>query len=466
MHNKLDRRSGRACAAAVGVLIIVTAWILFAATAKPVLRIATDRRAPAGFPQLISVDPLPAADGEMCQWVPASVSQSPDRKGGVAASETGRLVVPQDRALALAALMSPASAEDRTRDPVNADRAPVRILHDTYPGYSAVAVDSNTNEVFLQDENLFGIKVFNRMDNTPPSASFTEPKRILAGFKTKLEFNCGLYVDPQNGDIYSVANDTVDALVIFPHDAQGNLAPKRELHTPHGTYGIAVDEANQEMYLTVEHTNQVIMYRKMAEGEEKPSRILRGDKTKLADPHGLAIDTNKQLMFVTNHGHAHTNGKPSVGQFQPPSITVYPLKASGDTAPLRVITGPKTQLNWPANLALDPQRGELFVANDVNDSIAVFRETDDGDAAPIRVIHGPKTGLKNPTGIYLDFKNQELWASNMGNHSATVFAMTADGDVAPRRTIRSAPAGKLALNIGNPGAAGFDSKREQILVPN
>jgi hypothetical protein len=32
--------------------------------------------------------------------------------------------------------------------------------------------------------------------------------------------------------------------------------------------------------------------------------------------------------------------------------------------------------------------------------------------------------------------------------------------------IRSAPAEKVALAIGNPGAVGYDSKREEILVPN
>ncbi len=32
--------------------------------------------------------------------------------------------------------------------------------------------------------------------------------------------------------------------------------------------------------------------------------------------------------------------------------------------------------------------------------------------------------------------------------------------------IRSAPAGKMAQMIGNPGAVAYDSKREEILVPN
>jgi len=38
--------------------------------------------------------------------------------------------------------------------------------------------------------------------------------------------------------------------------------------------------------------------------------------------------------------------------------------------------------------------------------------------------------------------------------------------VPPLRTIRSAPLGKQALAIGNPGAVAYDTKRDEILVPN
>jgi hypothetical protein len=34
------------------------------------------------------------------------------------------------------------------------------------------------------------------------------------------------------------------------------------------------------------------------------------------------------------------------------------------------------------------------------------------------------------------------------------------------RTIRSGPVGEPALMIGNPGGLAYDTKREEILVPN
>ncbi len=441
----------RAAVGTVASFCLIAGWLLLGGRGGPSDLTSVSHaflRKPIGSPQLISVEPLPATDGEMCEW--ASIQP-------VSATQQERLSV---RPAAASSTVADASGSN------DADRDPVRVIRDTYPTFSAIAVDPKFGEVFLEDENLFGIKVYNRTDNTPPNVGFTEPKRVIGGLKTKLEFNCGLYIDPQSGDVYSVANDTVDTMVVFPRDARGDVAPMRELKTPHGTYGIAVDEGAQELYLTVEHNNAVVVYHKNASGSDKPIRDLEGDQTRLADPHGIAVDTKNGWMFVANHGNIKNRKIPGSGRFEPPSISVYPLKATGDVAPLRVITGPQTQLNWPAAMYLDPEHGELFVANDSGDSILVFRETDNGNATPLRIIKGPKTGLKNPTGLYLDSKNQELWVSNMGNHSATVYPRTADGNAAPLRTIRSAPAGNVALAIGNPGGAGYDTKRDEILVPN
>ena len=47
------------------------------------------------------------------------------------------------------------------------------------------------------------------------------------------------------------------------------------------------------------------------------------------------------------------------------------MKAQGNVAPVRVIQGPNTQFNWPTGLAIDEQRGELYVANDIGNSILV-----------------------------------------------------------------------------------------------
>jgi hypothetical protein len=84
----------------------------------------------------------------------------------------------------------------------------------------------------------------------------------------------------------------------------------------------------------VQYPPQVAVYRKGASGDEKPKRLLIGDKTRLSDSHGMAIDTKNKLLFVNNWGNISDYRVPGSGRFEPPSITVYPLNADGDTAPL------------------------------------------------------------------------------------------------------------------------------------
>jgi DNA-binding beta-propeller fold protein YncE len=392
-------------------------------------------------------------DGDSCYWRPASADSSQK----LAANEKSLFAELEE---------SSVRAAD-TPDTVEVNRPPVRTIRDTDPIYASIAVDAERDEVILQDTNLFGIKIFNRLDNTRPNVESTTPKRVIEGNKARLEYNNGLYVDPKNGDIYSVASDTADEYVVFPHDASGNVAPIRTWKTPHRGFGTAVDEERDELFATIGYPPRVMVYKKStASGKETPLRVIEGEHTGLQDAHGIAVDAKRKLIFVNNYGNASDYNTPGSGSFHPPSITVYPLEANGDVKPLRVIQGENTQLDWPGAMSLDPDKGDLYVANDVGNSILVFHETDFGNVKPVRMIKGDKTYLSNPQGLFVDLKNQEVWASNLGNASATVYPLTANGDVEPLRIIRSAPVGKVSLKFGKPGAIAYDTMREELLVPN
>lgn len=475
-------------------LAVMAGWVLFAGGAKrPEVVAASEAglRAPVMAERLIFSSgslPQPFEDGEMCQWEPASANSN--------------LFAALEAQAPASEQAARSSDEIRTVD--FSQRKPVRKIHDSFSAFSSVAVDPANDEVVFTDENLFNILTYDRLANTPPRATMTEPKRRIGGLKTDIEFQCSLYIDPKNGDIYSVNNDTTGKLVIFSRQARGDVPPDRYINTPDGTFGIAVDEEHQELMLSVQHTSAVVTYRKMAEADEGPIRLLQGDRTQLADPHGMTFDSKNDLIFVTNHGSVNsvqasprrdgTRGQDVLrtadfrrglgktnwplgynfaieeaiagsGRHVPPSITVYPRTAVGDAAPLRVIQGPKTQMNWPTGLAYDPRTDEIFVANDMGDNVLVFSATANGDVAPSRVIKGPKSKIKSPTGVFLDIQHDELWVSNFGNHSATVYRSNASGDTPPLRVIRSAPEAQPTLMIGN-ARVSYDTKREEILVPN
>jgi 6-phosphogluconolactonase (cycloisomerase 2 family) len=424
------------------------------------------RNLPGG--RLIAVDRFSAPNGEMCQWLPAS------------ASEASFATFQGQQVGAVSPTASPAAEQQAEVQ----KRPPVRTIRDPYSAFSSVTVDPVNDEVIFTDENLFQIMVYDRKAHTPPTAKMTEPKRIIGGLNTKIEFNCGVYVDPKNGDIYTISHDSDGMpMTIFNRQAKGNMPPTRELDVPKGTYGIAVDEDAEELFFAIQHDSAVSVYRKYADRDEPPIRLLQGDKTQLGDAHGIALDTKNQVMFVSNYGFSSSRNMkaerekpnwpqqrsaaiPGSGRIAAPSINVYPLKAHGDVSPLRVIQGPKTQLNMPSHLFLDQARAELFLANDMGNSILVFDAAASGDVAPKRVLKGPKTLIQNPTGVFVDLKNDELWVASFGSRAATVFKRTADGDTAPLRVIRNGPMDAPALMIGNPGAVGYDTKREEILVPN
>lgn len=371
---------------------------------------------------------------------------------------------------------------------------PVRQIRDPYPAFAAIAVDARRNEVVMTDENLFQVLVYTRTEHTPAGVPASKPTRAITGERTEIEFQSGVYVDPETGEIYAANNDTRDKLVVFGPGANGDVAPVRAIETPHGTFGVAVDHLNQELLLTVQHDSAVVVYRKNANGDEAPLRSIQGNRSGLADPHGIAVDPRDGIIFVANYGSTHdvdgslkprtgvpSGGKgrdkanwpwgreysvPGSGTIDAPSITVHSRTARGSAPPLRVISGPNTQLNWPTGLAFDSERRELFVANDMGPSILVFDAEASGNVAPKRVLKGPQTQLANPTGVFVDAKNRELWVANFGGHSATVYDIDAGGNTRPTRVIRSAPPDAPSLMIGNPGAVAYDSKREQLLVPN
>src|SRR5262249_6737581 len=196
------------------LMAVTTGWIFVAANLRApelVTAVQSTLWGPVNSAQLVYYDPLPAGamDEDRCEGPPVVVGT--------------------------------ALAADHLEDGAGADASgqkPVRMIRHLSPSYSFAAVPSRRNELVLTDEIFLNFFVYNRLDNPSP-ASVTEPKRAIGGLKTKIEFQSGVYIDPKNGDIYAVNNDTVDTLVVFSGQAKGDVRPERELHTPHGTFGIA-----------------------------------------------------------------------------------------------------------------------------------------------------------------------------------------------------------------------------------
>jgi DNA-binding beta-propeller fold protein YncE len=468
--------------AAMGITagwILTTGFEMPGSLARRTVHLGNDR--------LVSFEPLPEVGGAMCELMPAIAGEelllalNQSQSGGAAAAASdAQHGAPPPR---------PSEAE---REAVRR-RQPLRNITDPLFGFAGITVDLKNNEVIIAEENLSTIVVYDRLENTPPSATMSEPKRMIGGEETFLEFACGVYVDPANGDIYAINNDTMNYMPVFSRDQKGNVAPKRKIATPHTTAGIVGDDETHEIFLTIQDDHAVVAFDKDGMEDAPVKRVIQGKKTRLADPHGIGLNNKTDEIIVSNWGTTNDRpdfepGKgggsfgrgarrtdfpvgrnrayPASGEIRPPSLTIYPKNAQGDIAPSRVIEGPKTMLDWPTSIAVHAERGEIFVANDTGHTVTVFPMNAHGDVAPIRVISGPKTMVVNPTGVFVDEKNNELWVANFGSHSATVFPIDASGNVTPKRIIRSGPADAGAPMLGNPHTVAYDSKRDEVLVAN
>jgi len=362
------------------------------------------------------------------------------------------------------------------------DIAPSRVISDPYPTLHSVAVDAEHDRVVMTDPNRHAIWMYGRTAASRGPEAVT-PMTGIRGPATGMMFIAAVALDPQAREIYTVDNDIGDRMMVFPYDADGNAKPIRVLSVPHQAWGVSINPVRKEIAVSVEGPREIAVYAQNASGTDRPLRMIRGPHTGLGDPHGVVFDSVNNEIVVANHGNQNgrqtapgsvSSGRragaaetPTVGgHFDPPSITVYPGEATGDVAPARRIQGAKTGLNWPMAVSVDTSHDEIAVANSGDSSVRIFRRTASGDVAPVRVLAGARTGIHGPMGVTIDTRNDELWVANYGDHTALVFDRTAAGDVAPKRILRNAPAGSPTVGFGNPGAIAYDSKRDEILVPN
>ncbi len=402
---------------------------------------------------------MPPLDGDGQEQTPASA----------AAAQAKRLAVPANS------------------DAAGGDLPPVRMVLDPYPSFNGVVVDTVNDLVMMSDTNRKSLLLYNRTDGSLTTKQPATPLQQIMGPDTGIGYIAGVAMDPAHRELFTVNNDVEDRMVVFDYDARGNLKPKRLLYVPHQSWGIAFNKKNDEIALSVQTPNMYVVFRRDAQRFDAPVRSVRGPHTEMADPHGIYFDETHNEVFVANHGNfrpgelitsytaydaresrqertGNAFSETARGRFVASSLTVYDGDAKGDVAPLRTITGPVSQIDWPMGVAVDEVNNELVVANNGDNSVLVFARTANGNVQPKRVIRGAATGIKGPMGVAI--AKDEIWVANFGDHTALVFPRLAAGNVAPRRILRNAPAGKETSGFGNPYSVAYDTKRQEILVPN
>jgi DNA-binding beta-propeller fold protein YncE len=380
-----------------------------------------------------------------------------------------------------------AIAIPKSSDLEGGDLPPVRMVVDPYPSFNGVAVDATNDLLMMSDTNRKSLLVYDRTAGSLTSRQAATARQQIMGPDTGVGFAAGVAMDPGHRELFTVNNDVEDRLVVFDYDARGNIKPKRLLYVPHQSWGIGFAPKRDVIALSVQTPNMFVVFKRDARKFDAPLRTVRGPKTQMADPHGIYFDETHNEVVVANHGNFRPNelitsytaydaresrrertgdelDENARGRFLRSSITVFDGDAQGDVLPVRIIQGPGSQLDWPMGVAVDEVNNEIIVANNGDHSILVFPRTARGDVPPSRVIRGPLTGVNGPMGVAV--AKNEIYVANFGDHTALVFPRLASGNVRPRRIIRNAPAGKETSGFGNPYSVAYDTKRQEILVPN
>jgi hypothetical protein len=253
-----------------------------------------------------------------------------------------------------------------------------------------------------------------------------KPVRAIAGQNTLFTRTIhDMAYDPERDEIL-VPGFYNFAILTFRGDANGDASPIRKIFGPRtqlkNPQALALDAVHGEIFVPQDR-GVILVFPRDTNGDAAPIRILQTPR-----PSRLTIDPVHNLMIVSGGG----------------GLRIYDRMATGDTKPLRFITGPGARevgllTNNPENGMIfgvvrgggggfeggtgEGGRGEggrgnrsdeesLDARFALADYVGVWSVFDDGNVPPRLTIGGPNLLLKDGRGVTLDTKNKDVIVSD------------------------------------------------------
>ncbi len=251
------------------------------------------------------------------------------------------------------------------------------------------------------------------------------------------------------GDIYTSASEgsSGSAILEFPVGSSNNAQPIGDIPFNSttgltGINGLAVDAAG-DIYAAGAGYG-VAGFGYSQNGSVAPDLLLplgtqAADLTTLEFPYALAVDP-KDNLYVAN------TASPAVSAPAPTApIVVFAPAATGSVAPSRTLSGALTTLSFgtPQGMATD-SAGNLYVTNYAAgvSSILIFERGATGNTPPLRDITGSNTQLGCVGGIALDNEGYLYVVStatcgSTANPTVLKFSTKGNGNIAPVATFTS-----------------------------
>ncbi|MBV9719759.1 MAG: hypothetical protein JOZ77_10590 [Candidatus Eremiobacteraeota bacterium] len=241
-----------------------------------------------------------------------------------------------------------------------------------------------------------------------------------------------------------------------PPNSLPGTVPQNQMMDTHGDRSVFGKDRTQCpcLYVTNLNHDSVTVYASGATGNVRPIQEISGSKTGLSHPHDVAVDKTGNIYVVN---------------VAPASVTVYPPGATGNVKPEATIRGASTQLEEPTGIAINPGTGDIYVSNiaggsSMSGSVTIYAAGSSGDVAPLGVIQGSNTRLLHPNCLALDARgnvavtNVHL-AKGYQQGWLTFYAAGSTGNIAPTRVIQGA-----LTKIDLPTQITLDSKQNTYLA--
>jgi len=218
-------------------------------------------------------------------------------------------------------------------------------------------------------------------------------------------------------------------------------------------HGIRYDAMHDEFIVPNQFAQAILVFRGDANGEEPPIRIIQGPLTQLHDPDRVDVDpVNNEILIPEDD-----------------KILVFPREASGNVAPIRVLSSTGNTLG---ELNTDPIRNLLVVGGSSRTgarrehALMTFPRTAQGDVQPRTMITGPNSGFHSGARMAINANRGLAFGTVRGNQVASdesyvgVWSYAEDnGDAPPRWTI-GGPGGMLR----QPRGVTLDPKNKTLIV--
>lgn len=291
-----------------------------------------------------------------------------------------------------------ATAPSAAADDVNV--APVRTIQGpTHTGLKRpLGIYVRGGQIHVSNYGTSSILAFDlKSDGDVP------PKRRIAGAASLVSSPRTVAAD-STGATWVTSASTEPAgnrVLSFRPSADGNVAPASKFNPGFVPFGVAIDK-NDKVHLSNEG-DTIKVFSRSATGTPAAERTIKS--THLSNARGIAIDAANRLWVANGSGD---------------SLVAFAPGASGNAAPVRVIKGSKTQIQFATDIALDAS-GRVYVADHRARDVKVFAAHANGNVAPIKVLGGSAPALTSPAGVAVA-PDGTVVVSDYDGHDISIFA--------------------------------------------